>query len=206
MKPYRGFNIFMKRISLLITMFWLVGCATTSEYAMQGAPVPEGSYAGVLEKWTAEKKAYSGIVSTFQVIATLQTTDIIQHQVFIESSKTQRTTDQYLTARRKALEETANQTQMFIALYTEKDENNDIDLAKTKWNLFLDVNGRRISPSKVKKVYENRTALLDRYPYLNTWSKFYLLDFPIPQSQVTAQTVTFTMAGPLGSAQLKFPQ
>ena len=91
-------------------------------------------------------------------------------------------------------------------LYTAQDENNDLEKSKSVWNIFLDVEGKRLTPKSVKRVSENKDKLKDRYSYLNPWSKIYLITFPVPAGELTSRTSTLTLAGISGAAILKFPQ
>lgn len=184
----------------------LTACATTHEYALQGAPMPEGSYSSHLSKWTDSKKEYSGIVASYQVNATLLSPEIIRHQIFEQSSQAHLTSEKYAENLYKALDEAKKQTSIFVALYTEKDENNDLESKKTLWNIFLDVGGKRISPVSVKRLHENQLVMNARYPYVNSWVRNYLVVFPISTDEAVSQNVEFVLAGPLGAARLKFPQ
>jgi hypothetical protein len=185
----------------------LSSCSTApSEHTFPGAPIPEGSYSDALERWTDSKKVYSGIIAAFEVTATLNSLPIIEHQVYLDSVKSRSTTQEYTDARKKALDEARSQTTFFVMLYTDKDENNDLDKLKNFWNIFLDVDGKRLMPKSVKKVYENKARLQDRYSYLNPWGKSYIVTFAVPAGEITTRTSTLTMASTLGAAILKFPQ
>lgn len=196
----------MKKIFLLAAALILSSCATIPEYGFQNSPLPQGTYTSALDKWTSEAKAYKGVISTFQVTATLNAPEVLEHQIYIAAVKSHRTQEQYQEAWNASKAESQKQTTFFVALYADKDDNNDLDQTKSLWNIFLDAGGKRISPKSIKRVYENRDALLERYPYLNPWSRPYLVTFPVrAEDLVNAAPVTLTLAGPVGAAYLKFP-
>ncbi len=190
----------------LVSILLLTSCATTNSYEIEGVTAPEGNYNQVLDHWSSDAKVYSGVVSSFQVAATLLAPDVIHQQSYLEAKKIHRTAEQYTTADQAVMDETKNSTTFFVALYTDKDSNNDLDKQKSFWNVFLDVGGKRFTPKIVKRVFDNRIGLNDKYPYLNSWSRPYTIVFPLPLSQTLEQQVTLTVASPLGAAYLKFPK
>lgn len=184
-----------------------LGCATTSgPYTYNDAPIPPDDYSQVVNKWSVEEKVYSGLSSSFQINATMHSMDLLYHQVFQDSISARNTREQYLASRSKVETEAQQQLSFFVALYTEKDENNDLDKSKTLWNIFLDVKGRRVTPKSIKRVFEKRAVLQNRYPFLTPWSRLYLVTFPVRVTDAMDQPVVLTMASPLGAAHLKFPK
>lgn len=196
---------FMKQTTLLFFVFLLSACSTTSNYSIPNVPRPAGNFTNVIDKWSRTEKVYSGVMTSFQVSATMHTTDVIEHHVYQEAVSTQRTTPQYQEMRSRALIDNQNQTQFMITFFTDKEADNDLDKKKTLWNLFLDVEGRRISPKQIKRVIENRAALKEKYPYLSHWGKQYLVSFPVKVEEVQTRKSTLTLAGPLGAVYLQFP-
>ncbi len=195
---------------LLSLAAWLTVCAacTTPEnrYVIGDATVPMGDYTDIIQKWTSEAKVYSGIVSTFQVSSTMLSSEILNHQVFRDARTAHLTKDQYLDLRKKADDDSKTETSFFVALYTDKTETNDLNKPKTSWNIFLDVNGKRVMPKSIKLVFDKRDALLNRYPYLTPWSKQYMVTFPVKLDDAMEKPVTLTLASTLGAAYLIFPQ
>lgn len=198
----------MKKYFLALVIF-STACATQmhhGELSFGDVPTPRESYSDVLDKWTASERAYNGITADFQVTATLVSTDVLEHHIFRSAEELHWTADQFKEARQKALYGAQSETTFFIALYTEKDENNDLDKTKSSWNVFLDVGGRRVSPKSIQRLHENTILLVDKYPYYTVWSRPYLVRFPIGTAEVMGSPAILTLAGPLGAAHLKFPK
>jgi len=196
-------------IPLVLLIFLEAGCASSPSKNDQNFgdnPIPSGEYQASFDKWTNSEKAYRGGAQALQVTATLQSRDVIEQHVFIDAKRYHWSSDQYREARQKELYKNESATSFFLVLYTEKDENNNIDKPDSVWNIFLDVAGKRIAPSSIKRIYENKTILFDKYPYINVWSKNYTVEFPIPTSETTSATAVLTVAGALGAVHLDFPK
>ena len=126
------------QIMFLTLIIFLGACATTPNYDLPGVVVPQGEYSDVVEKWTDSKKVYSGIISTYQVTATLNSPEVMEYQLYLESQSAHRSIEQYNEARKAMVEDMSSQSTFFVMLYTAKDENNDLEKTKTSWNIFLD--------------------------------------------------------------------
>src|ERR1700722_15618206 len=91
---------------LALVLSLIVGCSSSPHHGEidYGEP-PTGSYEDALNKWTAQDKAYSGASESLQVMATLLSRDIVEHQVFNDAEIYHWTPDQYRDHRQKALYE-----------------------------------------------------------------------------------------------------
>ncbi|MDZ4677987.1 MAG: hypothetical protein SGI74_10840 [Oligoflexia bacterium] len=185
----------------------MIGCSTTNHEETlnyKGIERPPGKYTTVLDRWTTGEKSYASMSAAYQVTATLQAMEVVEHQVFQDAQQYQWSAEQLREARQKALYEAQNETTVFVSLYTDKDDTNVLDKKDSVWNIFLDVSGQRVMPKSIKRVYENKVALAAKYPYHNIWSKPYIIKFPIGTVAATSGAVGLTLAGPLGGSFLKF--
>lgn len=169
-------------------------------------PTPEGTYDAAVEKWSNVEKAYQGLDESFQVAATLLAENIVAHQVFIDAEDLHWTPEQYREARDKALGEGQTSTKFFVSLYTNRDESNNLDKSNSIWNIFIDVNGHRYTPTTVKRIYENSISTKRKYPYVQVWSRYYYVTFPVSTAEVTSGKCVLTVAGPIGGTHLSFPK
>ncbi|MBK9294618.1 MAG: hypothetical protein IPM57_09255 [Oligoflexia bacterium] len=197
--------MFKTTFFLLSILSVLTGCATSSDYEIPNVARPAGSLRDAVDKWSQTEKVYAGVMTSFQVSATMLTTEVLEQHIYREAINARRSTAQYQEARSRALIETQNQTQFMVTLFTDKEADNDLDKGRTLWNVFLDINGKRISPKHTKRLHENKAVLKEKYPYLSSWGKHYLVSFPVRVEEVQMLKSTLTIAGPLGAVYLPFP-
>jgi hypothetical protein len=100
--------------------------------------------------------------------------------------------------------ESQSATTVFLMLFTEKDETNNLDKSNSIWNIYLQAGEARVKPESIKRVHESQVALADKYPYYNVWSRPYMIRFPVSTAVATSGPLTLVLAGPLGSVDLKF--
>jgi hypothetical protein len=167
---------------------------------------PKGSYDSVINHWTDHEKNYTAFSSSFQVTASLLSNEVIEHQVYLDAQKLHWTSAEYKEQHQKVLTEAQTTTTCFVSIYTAKDENNNLDKKNTSWNIFLESNDKHILPTSIKRVYESPAVLMVKYPYLNVWSRIYLIKFPISTAMATENAPSLIIAGPAGDAHLHYPK
>ena len=195
-----------KKLVILFLIISTLGCASSEkgEVSFGQIPRPVGSYSSVLDQWTRTQRAYSGVYETFRVTSTLVSKDVAEHQVFIESEQFHKTTDQHQAALQKQLYDMQTEATFFVTLYTEKDDNNNLDKSDSVWNVYLMLNDQRFKPQSIKRVFEKKSLLETKYPYIDVWSRNYIFRFPISTTEVQAGNTELFVTGPLGTAKLKY--
>jgi hypothetical protein len=203
----------MKVRCLLIASLFMTGCSTSStspdkiEAASTVAAETVGSpsdYVSTVARWTQFEQGYDKFAQSFKVAGTVLSRELVDAQVRLDGENFNWSADQKEQNRQKALYDLQTQTTVLVSLYTAKDEDNNLDKSNSVWNLFLDVNGKRLVPQSVKRIFENRASLLQKYPHLEIWNKNYYVKFAVPTDDATSSHAAFTIAGPLGSAHMKF--
>jgi hypothetical protein len=199
----------MKKILAVLSLL-ILACSTAPtdptgasplEHQAQAAP---SDYKSVIERWTRHDQGYLDFAQSFQAAATLLSRAVTEKQVNLNAENLNWTPEQKQDARQRALYDLQGQTTFLLSLYTDKDEDNNLDKSNSIWNLILEVNGKRLYPQSIKRVYENRAVLLQKYPYINVWSRNYLVKFPINTDEATSSGAQFIVTGPIGKADLKF--
>jgi hypothetical protein len=204
----------MKKIGLLL-IFVTMACSTVpstdpASVDHNGPTNGPGSYQesrdykSILNSWTKKDQAYNNFSAAYQVTAVLLSREVVEAQVKLDAERFNWSQEEIEKARQKALDDLQTQTTFLLSLYTDKDEDNNLEKANPAWNLFLDVNGKHVPPQSVKRIYENRVSLLQKYPVINIWSRNYYVKFPVPSDDASTNNTLLTLAGPLGSAHLKF--
>ena len=186
-----------------------LACSTAPTDPVGGTPLQSHAkdaptdYRSTIETWTRKDQGYLDFAQSFQAAATLLSRAVTEQQVNLNAENLSWTPEQKQEARQKALYDLQGQTTFLLSLYTDKDEDNNLDKKDSIWNLILEVNGKRIYPESIKRVYENRAVLLQKYPHINVWSRNYIVKFPIPTDDAS-NGAKFTVTGPIGNAHLDF--
>jgi hypothetical protein len=197
-----------KTIIVSLILFQVMACTMGAHHGEMEYPdyqAPQGDYDHILNHWTDKEKNYNAFSSTFQITATLVSTEIMEHQVYMMAQKSHWTSAQLTEEKQKQLSEAQNVTTCFFSFYTDRDENNNLDKKQTSWNIFLEAGGSRVSPSSIKRVTDGLDNVMQKYPYVTRWTKWYMVKFPISTSVAISGPLTLTVAGPAGDAHLHFP-
>jgi len=203
--------VFWSRALLsLVSSFLISACATT--HATDPTSLDRNSttsedafdYKSIVSSWTRKEQSYDNFAASFQVTAVLLSKELVEAQVKLDAQRFSWSQNETQEAKQKALYDVQSQTTVLISLYTDKDEDNNLEKSKPSWNLYLDVNGRHLAPQSVTRIYENRVSLLQKYPSVNVWSRNYYAKFAIPTDEASSSGAIVTLAGPLGNAHLKF--
>ena len=196
----------MKKIGLLL-IFVITACSTapsTDPSSVKNSSQDSQDYKSVVDAWTKKDEDYKNFSAAYQVTAILLSREVVEAQVRLDADRFRWSQEEIQSAREKALGDLQTQTTFLLSLYTDKDEDNNLEKSNPAWNMFLDVNGRRVAPQSVKRVYENRQSLTQKYPGINVWSRNYYVKFPVPSDDASRGDTALNLAGPLGSAHLKF--
>ena len=82
-------------------------------------------------------------------------------------------------------------------------KNGDLANKDSDWQLFLDVDGKKIKTKKIEKISKITDYHRVLFPYSNIWSRHYLISFPKHNEQKFTP-VTLSIRGPFGQSQLEW--
>src|SRR4051812_45746442 len=106
-------------------------CSTYSalhqEAVADSIPKPAESYESVLKRWTNEEKDYRNFSSNFQVTATFVAPELIEQQLYLDAIDFHWTQDKFRDEKQRVLYQAESSASVFIDLYTDKDEYNNLD-------------------------------------------------------------------------------
>ena len=194
---------------LVVILILVAGCETAptmhQESLVESIPKPAEAYSTVLNHWTDEEKNYRNFTSNFQVIATFLAPDLIEQQLYLDAGDFHWTAEKYRDERQRVLYQAETSATVFVDVYTEKDENNNLDKTKSDWSVFLDAGGKRVFPQSIKRIYDSKVSVVNKYPYHTLWSRPYVVTFPISTSVAISGPLRLVLAGPAGDAHLAFP-
>ncbi|MBI2974982.1 MAG: hypothetical protein HYY43_05280 [Deltaproteobacteria bacterium] len=137
------------------------------------------SYRSTLHDWTRSGKGYAFETLGAKLIwnATMLSAEILNAQNDILIKKGLRPYSNGVEQKK------ITGLRFFVSLYTPK-ELKDFSLEENStWKLLLHNNGSEIQPTKIEQVTITPTEKYF-YPYLNRWSRAYLIEFPITEADL----------------------
>jgi hypothetical protein len=203
--------ILNRTVSLLITLGLMLAVSACESAGTRGDNSSmnaslKGDYQQILDRWTQTAGVYRSLVETLQVTATMISQDVGDAQLEKMNDQFHWTADQFKENRDKAATEMQTQTKFFVGAYTDQSEDNNLDKEKSDWNIFLNLDGRRVNPTQVKRLYDNAATLQAKYPYVNVWNRYYMVTFPVGTYEAQGGHPELVIAGAVGSVKLKFPK
>jgi hypothetical protein len=187
----------MKYLFTLIFLLVLTSCSTH--------PHSEGrsDYIRKIDAASAGDKQFSGLYDNFEFRATLLTPSVAQ---LIHRRKSQiYEWDQFQQQEHldKQQAELYPKTRVWMSFFTPSNKDDNLDKKDSIWKTYLVVDGKRYEGqvTRSKQSLSEAQALFD---YHNRWATIYLLDFPLPSSQVESAVVQLIITGPLGRREVFF--
>jgi hypothetical protein len=191
--------------SLFSFQLFINGCATNK---VKNSDILKSEvndkYIPLLEKYSDKVQIYSGLENVLEVHGTLLSSPVLESQLELNQASYQWNPEVLKTELTKTHENSSKYTEVFISLFTPEKIHDDLNKNKTLWKIFLDVNGKRYE-GKATKVKLLTAEIQNTYPYHNKWLTPYVISFPVPTKEIDNQTAKLTLTGPIGSAQLSFP-
>lgn len=182
----------------IVTFFLLVTSIPQNSYA-------KNHYKSTLKEWTREEEVYGrdDFYASMKWIATFQSAAYLK-------SKINKLTTIYGYSGQD-LQELISKEQtpcldnycFYVSFYAYDRKNGDLASKDGDWKLSLDVNGRKIKPTKIEKVSKITAYHRALFPYSNIWSRHYLISFPKTTKQ-DSTPVTLSIRGPFGKSQLEW--
>lgn len=156
----------------LFSSAFLYGCA-----AEKASSKP--AYLSSLERWTRSAKIYEGFEARLHISATFKDISFRRSYTdrYAESNSLSEEYRRALSEREAAAVEEYNE--FFVSAYTPEERWNDFDRADSVWKLYLeDGSGAKLKPVSIKKVDVSDPLIREFFPYLDLWSKGYIVRFP----------------------------
>jgi hypothetical protein len=179
-----------------------LGCATSFSNP-QLQLTEESDYYSTVEMFSDKKQIYDGLYQTLEVSAAILNSKVIKYQVDQNARIYQWNSNQYADEKSKAQTLLAKRTDVFLSFFTPDRKNDDLNKPKTKWKVFLDVNGKRYE-GKVEKIKAEYAEILSLYRLHSRWCTPYRVIFDVPVGQIEAAASKLTLTGPVGSAAIDF--
>lgn len=174
------------------------GCATST-------------YGKVLDHWTREGRVLHEVDTALEVGATYKSWDF--RAAYVERSaalfKLPDARRRELAARERAAWQGAHE--FFVAAATHKEQWNDLDKKKSTWRVALLCDDRQeAEPIRIERYKKIDATVEELFPYTNTFSIAYKIEFPRKMSDGTAicgpgtEHMVLRFAGPLGTLEMKW--
>jgi hypothetical protein len=163
-------------VATLLAVLLAGGCAALGR---QAESLPGESYEDILERWTRSDREYDRLETRLYVSATYKSWPFRQAYV-AEYARIFLLPDR----EREALlaRETASFEQFHdfvLSAYTPYRQSGDFLTRTGIWKLYLEgPNGVQVPTSRVDRVAEPPQVLSAFYPYVNRWSRTFLVRFP----------------------------
>jgi len=193
------------RLTLLIFLN-LAACAskpTTIPGGVEG--LSRSEYESILKKNTRKSVQYSGFYQTFQVDATLLTTELQTAMLKQRAQFMQWDQATYNSEREKALQEASAYSKVFLRFFSPDRDYDDLSKgAKSIWKVYLDVNGSRFE-GKVRRLSDKMVELQTLYPHFDRFSTPYEITFNVPMTTIEGTKSKLTLTSSLGTVEFVFP-
>lgn len=167
------------------------------------------SYKKVMRQWTRSKKVYEISFDTILLVTATYRSEAFMEAYLAEKIMAEALPLKEAEKLKKKHEEKLKSTAtFFMSFYTPKSKWNKLHKSDPSWRLWLiDANGNKVSPRLIKKLPRVSMATSRYFPYLDQWSKYYMVSFPREDDkgnklQLEQGKVTFMIAGVHGSAEL----
>ncbi len=201
----------MRAILILFFLFLALGSGCSSlENKEEGSTTfnhefnPD-NYVDTIERWTDRKIGYSGFYNAFEFHVTYLNTEVREASKRYQATYLQWSQEKLQSELKKVMDELSYDTYFFLSFFTPNLKDNNLGKKSTVWNVYLDANGRRYEGTVIKNTDEF-PELIKLYPYHNRWSTPYIVKFRLPSTVSQSGAVKFTLAGPMGKAEVSFPK
>lgn len=188
---------------LLCVVMSTTHCASTIVNREGLVVITQSEYQKRIEPYTKRIETYQGLINTLHMTATLLNNSVVDSQLLNSGRMYQWSPEQLEKERVKTQESMAQQTQIFVSLYTPERKHDDLHKNKTLWKIFLDSQGRRYEGKATKmKLLTNEIQAL--YPEHTRFGTPYMISFPVAVKDIEGAPVKFTLTGTVDSVSLEF--
>lgn len=193
----------MKYLGILLTTLLVTACASTSVNKSGVILMSEAAYNATVDKWSDHIEDYNGLNNTVTIMATILNPEMVMAQVDQNGRLFQWDQITYDNEKKKAENQMATQTEVFVSFYSPERKWDDLYKSKTLWKVFLDVNGQRYE-GKVSKIKLISREIEKLYHYHTNFATPYMITFPVSANSVGTNPARLVFTGAVGSVTLSF--
>lgn len=191
--------------TMVLVLLTGLGCASGE---IDVSATAASSYYDTLDEWTRSKRVYEQMDAKLFITATLKSSAF--RAAYVEEYSGRFELDPEMKASLKEREEAVSEeyVEFFFAAYTPVSEWNDFEEKDSIWRLYLDFGDeQRVSPVEVEKLDPMDPLLREFFPYLDPWSRAYVVRFPVVEVVDKApgddyEGLTLTVTGVKGRGEL----
>ena len=189
------------RLLTVVVLFTGLGCASGD---IDTSTTAASSYYDTLDEWTRSKRVYEQMDAKLFMTATYKSTAF--RTAYVEEYSGRFELDPKMKASLREREEAVSEkyVEFFFSAYTPVSEWNDFEEKDSIWRLYLDFgDDQRVSPVEVEKLDPMDPLLREFFPYLDPWSRAYVVRFPVVEKVDRApgdgyEGLTLTVTGVKG--------
>lgn len=188
-----------KKILLLafISMAFAASCAGTVRSTFQ---IHENPLTDVVRERTRTVKLYSQFDTILILDGVLYDMAVRRSRVEQEAGSKRLGAEEITSALKPEVAEDSASAQFVLALYTYKEEWNDLAEKNSRWSIFLDTASGPVRPSSITKVERDKLDLRDNLPFDPNFRRFYIVKFP--REKAVGAPYRLMMSGLLGEVSL----
>lgn len=190
----------------MIPLFLVLSACALNPVAVPSPvePLSPTEYGQLMAKHTKRTNQYSGFYQTFQMDATLRTTEVLTAELRQRAHFLQWDQRQFQQEREKALQDASAYAKVFLRFFTPDRDYDDLGRPKTIWKFYLDFGGNRFE-GKAKKVTEKLIEVQTLYPHFDRFSTPYEITFNVPMTTIEKGDAKLIITSSLGTAEFVFP-
>ena len=193
----------MKQLVLVLSFLFVAACATRLPLIAGVKDISSGEYSSLVEAKTQKSEVYDGLYNKLTVQLTRVDAEMTENILAYSAKLSQWSEAVYQDEKSKMISNHSTQTEFFLSFFIPEKKHDNLNIKKTTWKVYLDVNGQRYEGIAVR----NKSLFLDLeaiYPHHNRWSTAYTLTFPVSTASTEGKNLTVTITGPIASTQVKF--
>lgn len=192
---------------ILITFLFLSACSHPPKNSKLGPnwdPPSRTGYNKKLRKLTKRHREYNGLSQVFEAKVTFLTEDFRKTQLRLEANfmnwSQQKAENELVSLK----EDYSKESNFLINFFTPDPRKNKLDKAFADWSVILtNKDGEEVEG--IVSLHENDgDHIRVFYPNLHTWSRVYMVTFPIPTKNLESQDFSIKVIGPLGMGIVDF--
>lgn len=169
--PFRGLVLVSATLSLL--------AACSSPLSLESHGGKTLPYDKELDRWTRTQRVYGSVETSAVVHATFLSPPFADAYMKESNRVFEPTPAQAAKARTEMEQRLEAHACFFLALHTEEQEWNDLELRNSRWRLYLQTDaGDRVIPDSVRQVSPRDRIPTGLFPYATDFYEFYEVCFP----------------------------
>jgi len=194
MKPIKlQFFIFC----LYVAGFLLINACSTRQLQT------EANYRQILRIWSRSAKNYEGLHNTMQAEVIVFHPRLVEQQIQYRAEIYGWNNEKIFTEAQLNVQKATEKIRGFVAFFTPERRQNNLTSKNSTWNIFLDVDQRRI-PAEIKRSSTPLPELRLLYPQMTQWHVPYDIEFNVPFQTIMNKPFRIHISGPIGHQEFQF--